>query len=120
MHEVGDVRFQTNWFYPWNVTKGTKYRTIIAAYKDFLRYVKKAGYPEVFSFVHGESRRLVENYFRTEGWQHGHELAAVARYVTVFGREQGIVRRSALLLNPYKDFWSLTERESQYSEAHPA
>ena len=86
------------------------------AFKRFHKHTKQVEKASGLNLLHDLLVDLADNGFLVTDWKHASQLAAMAKYLVLFGAER--VKKPwfdlARLLNPYKDFWTAAESENIY------
>jgi hypothetical protein len=86
------------------------------AFKRFQKHVKQVETASGLDLLHGLFVELGDHGFLVTPWKHPSQLAALAKYLVLFGAQRGKKPwyDLARLLNPYKDFWAAAESENVY------
>lgn len=94
-------------------TIGTKTQR---AFKRFHKHLKQVETASGLNLLHGLFANLADKGFLVSNWEHPSQLAALAKYLVLFGaqRPKKPWYDLAGLLNPYKDFWAAAESENIY------
>jgi hypothetical protein len=87
------------------------------AFKRFRQRVRQVPMGSGLEWFHETLVKLADDGFLVADWLSAFELAAVAKYVVLFGTPHGTKQwlDLARVLNPYKDFWAAAESENPYA-----